>query len=805
MFKNYLKIALRNLLKQKGYSLINIAGLAIGMSCCLLILMYVMDELSYDRFHEKSDRIYRVYLDARINDKDLLGAVTCMPLAQTLRQELPGVEASARIRHVGNFTVRYEEKIFNEDGFYFADSTLFDVFTLPLIEGEARTALTRPHTIVITDEMARKYFGEASALGKSLLMDGRENYEVTGIVKKFPTASHWQFDFLASMNSRKFGDEEIWISNNLYTYFVLNEGISREQTESTLRTIVSKYVDPQIKQVLGASLKEMEASGLRYNYRFQALTDIHLHSRLEDEIGPQGNVVYVYVFLIIAAFILLIACINFMNLSTARSARRAKEVGVRKVLGSRAGQLMQLFLSEAVLLSAIAMLITIGVIELVLPSFNQFSGKELSLGSFDSLQLTLGLIFFTLLIGLLAGSYPSFVLSAFQPVKVLKGEWRSGLRSGWLRSTLVVAQFTISIALIVGTIVVHQQLSYIQSKEMGFDKDQVLVIDNAWLLRGEQWRSFKSSLQNTNGIVSASYSNTVPGKDFGDSAYLPEGGDPSRPVLLWHIWTDFEFIPTMNIALKDGRNFSADFRTDSTHAVLINEAAAKMLGYQNPVGKKVMAFFGQNETRPMEIVGLIKDFHFESLHQPIRPLVLRVVQDAATYLVLRVRGNIPDILQDVERQWSSFTNGQPFVYFFLDDELNARYAAEQNVGKIFGAFSGLGIFIACLGLLGLATYATEQRTKEIGIRKVIGASVTSIAGLLSKEFVKLVLIANLVAWPVAYFAMKRWLENFAYRIDLNLGAFLLAAALALTIAILTVSYHAIKAAVANPVEALRYE
>jgi putative ABC transport system permease protein len=804
MLKNYFKIAVRNLLKQKGYSAINIAGLAIGMTCCLLILMFVWDELNYDRFHEKADRIYRLYLDARINNKDLLAATTCGPLALALRQELPGIEASARLRHVGNFTVRYDDKTFNEERFFFADSTLFEVFSFAMLEGEARTALTRPHSVVITDEMARKYFGDASPLGKSLLMDGREQYAVSGVVKKFPTSSHWQFDFLASMNSRDFGDGNVWISNNLYTYAVIKAGVSHEQAEATLKTITAKYVDPQIKQVLGASLAEMEASGLRYGYRFQPLTDIHLRSHLEDEIAPTGNVVYVYVFLIIAAFILLIACINFMNLSTARSARRAKEVGVRKVLGSRAAQLMQLFLGEATLLSALAMLLAVGAIEIILPTFNNFTGKNLALGNFGAL-LVPALILFTLFIGLLAGSYPAFVLSSFQPVKVLKGEWRSAMRSGRLRSALVILQFTISIALIVGTIVVHQQLLYVQSKSLGFDKEQVLVLDNAWLLRGEQSRSFKNALLNTNGIVSASYANTIPGKDIGNSAFLPEGGDPSKPILLWHIWTDFEFVPTMKIGLKDGRNFSSEFRTDSTHAVLINEPAAKLLGYQNPVGRKIMAFFGQNETRPVEIVGLMNDFHFESLHQPIRPLILRVTQGSATYLLLRVQGNFPEIISNVEREWASFTGGQPFVYFFLDDELQARYAAEQVVGKVFGTFSGLGIFIAALGLLGLATYATEQRTKEIGIRKVLGANVPSIVSLLSKEFVKLVVIANLVAWPVAYFAMQRWLENFAYRIELGFGTFFLAAALALLIALLTVSYNAIKAALSNPVESLRYE
>ncbi len=805
MLKNYLKIALRNLLKQKGYSAINIAGLVLGMSCCLLILLYVRNELDYDRFHEKAERTYRLYLDARINDKDLIAATSCGPLAATLRQELPGIETAARIRHVGNFTVRHEDKTFNEEKLFFADSTIFDVFTFAMLAGEARTALSKPHTVVLTDEMARKYFGESPPLGKSLLMDGREQYAVSGVVKKLPATSHWQFDFLVSMNSREFGDDQVWISNNLYTYAVFNAGSAREQAEATLQTITSKYVDPQLQQVLGASLREMEASGLRYRYLFQPLTDIHLHSHLENDIAPHGNVVYVYVFLLIAAFILLIACINFMNLSTARSARRAKEVGVRKVLGSRAAQLMQLFLSEAMLISVLAILITIGVIELVLPSFNSFTGKELALSDFGALRLIPGLVLFSVFIGLLAGSYPAFVLSSFQPVKVLKGEWRTGMRSGWLRSTLVIVQFTISIALMVGTIIVHQQLSYVQNKALGFDKEQVLVVDNAWLLRGEQARSFKTSLLNTTGILSASYANTIPGKDIGNSAFLPEGGDPSKPVLLWHIWTDFEFIPTLKIALQEGRNFSSQFTTDSTHAVLINAPAAKLLGYENPVGRKVTAFFGQKEMRPMEIIGLLKDFHFESLHQPIRPLVLRVTQGGATYLLLRVQGALPEIIRAVERQWASFTGGQPFIYFFLDEELRARYATEQTVGKVFGTFSGLGIFIACLGLLGLATYATEQRTKEIGIRKVLGANVPSIVSLLSQEFVKLVLIANLVAWPVAYYAIRRWLENFAYRIELGLSAFLLAASLALMIALLTVSYHALKAALANPVEALRYE
>ena len=805
MLKSYLAVAIRNLMKQKGYSAINIAGLVIGMSCCLLILMYVWDELNYDRFHEKADRICRLILDARINDRDLHTAMSCEPLAATLRRELPGIETAARIAHVGNFTVRYEDATFNEERLFFADSTIFKVFTFAMLAGDPRTALTRPHTVVITDEMARKYFGAASPLGKALLMDGRELYAVTGVVRKFPAASHWQFDFLASATSRAFEDEGMWISNNVCTYAVLEPGASRSRLEATLQTIAAKYVDPQLRQVLGSSLAELEAAGLRYRYRFQPLTDIHLRSHLEDEIAPNGDIVYVYVFLIIAGFILLIACINFMNLSTARSARRAKEVGVRKVLGSRATQLLELFLSEAVLLSVLAMLLSVGVIEMALPAFNSFSGKSLSLAAFGSARLVAGLMLFAVAIGLLAGSYPAFVLSSFQPMKVLKGEWRSGVRSGRLRSVLVVLQFTISIGLMVGTIVVYQQLSYMQSRALGFDKEHVLVIDNAWLLRGEQVRSFRAAMARTAGIVSASYASTIPGKGTGNSAFLPEGGDPSRPVLLWHIWTDFEFVPTLKLDLVDGRNFSAEFARDSTHAVLINEAAAKLLGYEHPVGRQVTTFFGQQEARPMEIIGLMKDFHFESLHQPIRPLVLRVAPGSATYLILRVQGNLPKIIHDLEAQWASFTGGQPFQHFFLDDALNSRYAAEQIVARILRTFSALGVFIACLGLLGLASYTAEQRTKEIGIRKVVGADMPSIVALLSREFLKLVLVANLVAWPVAYFAMHRWLENFAYRIEIGLGSFMLAGGLALAIAMLTVSYHAIKAALANPVESLRYE
>lgn len=806
---NYVTLAVRNLLRQKIYTVINIAGLAIGMSCCLIILLIVGDEFSFDRFHKNADRLYRITLDAHVQDREFVTARSSGPVAAHLREKLPQVEAATHIRArggtpVSDCAVRYGEKAFNERLLFFSDSSFFKVFSCEVLEGEANTFLNRPNTIVITDAIARKYFGDEPALGKTLEVDGRSQFMISGVVKAFPQQSHWRFELLASLAGLTVQEEHNWLNNSWYTYALLKEGASHQQAEATFQPIVAANVQPAVEASFGGDWRQMQAMGMYYRYRFQPVTDIHLHSRLDEEVFPPGSAATVYALIMIAVFILLLACINFMNLSTARSTRRAKEVGVRKVLGSQMPQLVSLFVGEAVLLAALAMILSLGIMELTIPFVNDLISKTLSLKIFADPKTLIGLAGFTLVVGILAGSYPAFVLSSFQPATVLKGVLRSGMRGGRLRSALVVLQFAISIALMVGTIAVYRQLQFIRARNLGFDKEQMLVVDNTWLLGKGNAQSFKETLLNQTGVAAAAFTQNLPGNDIGSAAYWREGEDRANLIMLRQLWCDYDFLPFMGVRLQDGRFFSRDFSTDSSNAVIINDQAAKLLGYQEPVGRKLYGYFGDGE-RALDIIGVTEDVHYEPLHQPILPMVTLISRSAPTRIVLRVQGDVPAIIRNVEEQWRKFSGGQPFTSYFLDDRLERFYRADQALGKLFGIFAGVGIFISCLGLLGLITYATEQRTKEIGIRKVLGATTPGIMGLLSKEFVKLVVIANLIAWPVSYYFINGWLQDFAYRIDLGWSVFLLAGGLALLIALLTVSVQAVKAALANPVEALRYE
>lgn len=807
--RNEMTLAVRKLLRQKIYTGINIVGLAIGMSCCLVILLIVNDEFSYDRFHKNADRLYRITLDARVQDREFITARSSGPVAASLRENLPEVEATTHLRArggtpVSDCAVRYGDKAFNEYLLFFADSSFFKVFSCEVLEGDAQTFLTQPNTIVITDATARKYFGDEPALGRILEVDGRSQFMICGVVKEFPQQSHWRFGLLASLVGRSVPEEQQWLNNSWYTYALLKKGASHKQAESTFQTIVEENVRPAVEATFGGNWRQMQATGMYYRYRFQPITDIHLHSHLDEEAFPPGNAATVYALIMIAVFIMLIACINFMNLSTARSTRRAKEVGVRKVLGSQVPQLIFLFVGEAVLLTALALLASLGIMELVLPTVNDLTSKAISLEVLANPQAIAGLLAFTFLVGVLAGSYPAFVLSSFQPANVLKGELRSGMRGSRLRSVLVVLQFAISIALMVGTMAVYRQLQFIRTRNLGFDKEQMLVVDNTWLLGRGKAQSFKERLLSQPGVAAAAFTQNLPGNDIGSAAYWREGDNSSNLIMLRQLWCDYDFLPFMGVRLKEGRFFSRDFSTDSARAVIINEQAAKLLGYQEPVGRKLHGYFGDGE-RVLDIIGVTENVHYEPLHQQILPMVTLLSHGAPTRVVLRVQGDIPSIIHEVQEQWKTFSGGQPFTSYFLDDRLQRFYRADQALGKLFAIFAGVGIFISCLGLLGLAMYATEQRTKEIGIRKVLGATTPGIMSLLSKEFVRLVVIANLIAWPVSYYFINGWLQGFAYRIDLGWGVFVLAGALALLIALLTVSAQTIKAALANPVEALRYE
>ena len=802
MISNYIKIAFRNILKHRGYSFINIIGLAVGMSCFILISFLVWDEFSYDRFNEHASRIYRLTLDAQVGDKLFLTAKSSGPLVKSLMDDVPGVEASTHVRVVGDHSMRFGDRSFTEYRLYLADSMVFRIFTFSVVEGDARTFLTKPNTIVITDEMARRYFGDTPALGKTLVMDGLSPYMVCGVVKRFPSNSHWHFNSLVSSWPRPAGDEAYWLGNNWYTYVLLKPGTSGEQAEKTFQAIVAQHVRPILKQVFAADWNSMEARGMHYRYLFQPILDIHLHSHLDEEFEPTGSISTVSMFIMIGVLILAIACINFMNLNTSRSAQRAKEIGVRKVLGSQRSQLITLFLNEAVLLTFFAMLLSLGIVEIVLPTLSTFMNKQLSFQNVGLPVMMGGSIVLVLIVALFAGSYPAFVLSSFQPVKVLKGELRAGIGSGRLRGLLVLTQFTISIALIIGTIVIYRQLRYVQAKDLGFDKDQMLVIDNTWLL-GNGSNSFKEIVLKRPGVLGAAFTQNLPGNDIASGAYRPEGGDRTNLMMFRQLWADFDFLPMIGVKLREGRFFSKDMATDSMSAVIINQSAAKVLGYSNPVGRNLIGYFDRERT--LKIIGVTEDFHYEPLHLPVLPTVILVSHGYPTRIVLKVHGNIPEIVRDLNEQWSSFSGGQPFTAYFLDQHLETYYRRDEAEGVLFAVLAGIGILISCLGLLGLTMHATEQRTKELGIRKVLGASGSSLMGLLTKELLSIVIIANLIAWPVAYFAMRRWLQDFAYHVEIGWWVFALAGSVALAIALLTISFQTIKAVRANPAEALKYE
>ncbi len=803
MIINDLKVALRDILRNKGYSFINILGLAIGLSSFLTVSLLVRDELSFDRFHRNADRIYRLTLDAQIGDKLFLTAMSSGPLTQSLKTDLPGVETATHLRVLGDHSMRFGDHSFTEYRLYLADSCLFRVFSFTVLEGDQSTFLTKPNSIVLTDVTARRYFGDSPALGKTVIVDGNEPYMVCGVVKPLPTNSHWHFNSLVSSWPRPFGDEQKWIGNSWYTYVMLQPGVSVEQAERAFQPVVEKNVRPLLQETFSADWRELEAKGMHYRYRFQPLTEIHLSSHLDEEFEPTGSMSTVVMFTMIAVLVLAVACINFMNLNTARSARRAKEIGVRKVLGSDRSQLIRLFLSEAILQTFFAMILSLGVVEILLPSLNAFMGKELSFAAFGMPAMLGGGLGLVVVVGLLAGSYPALVLSSFQPASVLKGKVRSGMRSGMLRRILVLVQFVISIALIVGTIVIYRQLHYVQSKDLGFDKDQMLVIDNTWLL-GTRASSFRELMLARPGVVDAAFTQNLPGNDINSGAYRPEGGSRSALMMFRQLFVDYEYLSMIGVRLEDGRFFSRQIASDTTNVAIINHSAAKLLGYDHPVGRTVVGFFHEGE-RPLKIVGVTEDFHYEPLHLRILPMVIMVSHGYPTRLVLKVRGNIPGIIRDLQGQWTAFSGGQPFTSFFLDQRLETYYRRDKAEGVLFAILSSVGILISCLGILGLTMYAAEQRTKELGIRKVLGASGSSLTSLLTRELLGIVLIANLIAWPLAYVAMERWLQDFAYRIDIVWWVFALAGGVALMIASLTISYQAIKAVRANPVDALKYE
>ena len=801
MLKSYFTIAFRNLAKRKFYAGINILGLSIGLTSCLLIVLYIHHELSYDTMHTQADRIYRVGLKGKISDQKIGVTVTPAPLALTAVEELPEVENATRILHLfGVQTIRYNETVIVEEKVFWADSTFFDVFSFKLLAGDPSTALTEPNTVVLTEDMAQKYFGKEPALGKTLLVgDEKIPHEVTGVVENLPANVHFHFNMLRSMTSLEISRRNEWFSNNFITYLLLHEGASSESLEAKLPGLVAKYVGPEIQRYLGVSLETLAQEGNQYGYFLQPLLDIHLHSDLSLELEPNGDITYVYILGAIAFFIILLACINFMNLATARSANRAKEVGVRKTLGSLRSSLIWQFMTESVVLCLIATGSAVLAANLLLPSFGNIAGKEISSVLFIEPWFLLSLLGLMLIVGMLAGSYPAFYLSSFRPVEVLKGKLKVGTKSSSIRNTLVVFQFFISITLIICTLLVYQQLEYAQAKNLGLAKENVMVMYGTQHLTDRQQATFKQALFNESQVVNASISNDIPPGSIARTIF--ERTATQEDASLYTYEVDYDYLPTMQIELLEGRNFSRSFSTD-TAAILLNETAVTALGAENLLNEEVVH---TGSGRTYLVVGIFKDFNFESLRNEIQPLALTLTTQGS-YLSARISSeNVSATVNQIESLWEQYAPGQPFQYTFLDDNYDALFLAEQRLGKVFSIFTGLAIAVACLGLLGLATFMAEQRTKEIGIRKVMGASATNITLLLSKDFTKLVIIAFGIAIPVAYFVMQKWLEGFAYRTDISPWVFLLAGVGALLIAWLTVSWQSLKAALANPVDSLKNE
>ena len=796
MISNYFKIAIRTIIRQKGYSAINILGLAVGIACCLLIFMYVKDELAYDRFHDNADRIYRVYRTHQASGGEVRAvARTNWLLSDIFTANFPEIEKSVRIARL-EARIRNNEKDFIESNFFVADPGIFDVFTIPFIHGNPATALTDPFSVVITEKTAQRYFGDENPLGKTLLYDYEHPFTITGVVSGFPPQSHFQFDLIASIESTQSLMPPVyfqhWGNIWLYTYILLAPGVDSGALEQQFAAFMNEHMPDAARTV-------------NLQFHLQPATDIHLRSHFDLELQQNSNIAYIYIFVIIALFILAIACFNFINLTTARSVGRSKEVGIRKTIGANRPQLIRQFIGESMVVTVAAVLLSLLFIEIILPWFNDFTGKALSLSSFANGAAAAGLIGMILIVGFGAGIYPALFLSSYRPVDVLTGKGSSGSTRNHaiLRKGIVTFQFAISIGLIACTVIIYNQLTYMRTKDLGFDKEQILIVELNNPEARRQVDVLKDAFTNHASVLLTSAASHVPPQQLNSWRISPLSEPSDRFELINVMAVDYDFIDLMDIEITGGRNLSPEYVRDESEAILFNEAAVRHFGLDEPVGSRFDLFQGMKDGT---VVGVVKDFNYESLHSRIMPVFLHIWPQWYSQLLLKIRPeSMQQTVQDIRETWHKHIADWPFEYRFLDADIDRAYRSEQRFGQLILYFSILAIFIACLGLFGLASYSTQQRTKEIGVRKVLGASVSTIVMLLVKEFTRWVLVANLIALPVTYYIMSRWLHSYAYRIEIGMDVFLLTAAAAFLIALLTVSYQSVNAALANPIKSLRYE
>ena len=795
------KIALRNIQRQRVTVFINIAGLALGMSVCFLIMLWVLEELSYDRYHKHAERIYRVCIDLEAGSH--MSFPYLMPAAvPVMRQEFPEIINAVRIGLPRRIAVRYEDRSFQEDLVVYADFTLFEIFTLPFIKGDPNTALKAPHTIVITETMADKYFGDEEPLGKMLKLDDNDVYAVTGVVKDVPRNSHFRFHMIRSfetlyVKNRK--DMENWFNIQYFTYLLLKENTAPPQLEKKFPSFIDRH--------MGEMLKSMGGSLTMF---LQPLTHIHLHSRFSSELSPNGDINQIILFSCIALFVLVIACINFINLSTARSATRVQEIGIRKTLGARRDSLIAQFLGESVIYSFIAMALAVFLTLSIMPIYNTLLDHTITINTALIPWLLMGCFGFACFIGLFAGSYPAFYLSSFQPVRIVRNGGNQAASNSRFRKILVVIQFAISILLIIPTIAIDRQIHFMKNSNLGFSEEHIIIIPGVnRLLERRSFRAIQEELTNLPDILDVAGSSFVPSQGIRRDIFYPEGMADNAPQTLNRMEVDPHYIPTMEIELIAGRNFSPMISTDPDQSLIINETATKMLGWKDPIGKTLRLNprpGREDEIVTMKVIGVVKDFHWTSFQEKIAPLVMLFHSDQIRYMAIRIGSkNISRTVNSLKRLWQKIDPGRPMDYYFLDDSFDHLYQTEERLGRLILYFSIFAITIGCLGLFGLSAFIAERRTKEIGIRKVLGASVPGILRMISGEFILLVLIANIIAWPLAYYSLNGWLNNFAYRIDIHIWMFFLAGLLALIVALLAIGLQATKAALANPVDAIMYE
>jgi len=802
MFRHYLMTALRNVGRQKGYSFLNISGLALGMACTILIVLYVHRELSYDRFHANADRIFRVTMEGMFGGEPIHMAVTPDPLAAAIVSRYPEVAVATRVLKRDPVSVRYADRDFTESEIVWADPALFEVFTFPLIQGDPKTALSGVGNVVLTESAAQRYFGTENPMGETIRFENRYDYVVTGVIQDIPQESHLRFELACSLDTYYYvfpRRREDWLNTiNGYTYLRLNRSEDRGQLERKLPELMDEK--------LGRELQDMNGKA---RFRLQPLTDVHLKSKLQWEFAGNSDVLYVYVFASIAGVILAIACMNFMNLATARSARRALEVGLKKVVGARRRDLLVQFLAESTSTTLLALTAALIIVKLALPLFHSISGIELALGAGEIAWLLPMSIALALAVGLLAGSYPAAYLSSFQPVRILKGgrggaEFGAG--SARFRRFLVVGQFVLSTSLMIGTLIIGDQIRFMKGKDLGFQKDQILAIratDRRILNSPDQ---IKSRLKEVPGVVEVTATTFVPGQGQSTNAVVPEGAEGNSSVLYRAIDADADFVRTMGMQIVQGRDFSKDMPFDTKNSILINETAARKLGWKDPIGKTMRMSSGSGDSRyeTKTIVGVVRDFHYSSLRDAIEPLYINNEMRFLEVLAVKLKTDQAGrIVGRLKKAWETIFPGQLFDYFFLDESFDAQYRSEERLNRIFCSFTVLAIAIACLGLFGLASYMAERRTKEVGIRKVLGATVGQIVKLLSSGFISLVGLAVLIAWPIAFFAMRLWLQEFAFRTPIGPWTFLSTGMAVLTIAFLTVSWQAVRAARANPADTLK--